>query len=185
MHNRFVILQLLNLLDVILFVSYRWSKLLRPEKGDPTPDLFVPRDDFTFIVVTGKDEELPKEALTWMTAIRVGKSEQQQADGDKDAQVDQELAGLFGAAEVKRISLAMVEAAFDGCAVTDNPYVFSTWRDVVRLLRFDLLWSISRGVLLIGWHSERPRPNTIVFVRPSPKDGAQCLTPRRPPPRFC
>lgn len=51
-----------------------------------------------------------------MTVIRVGDAEQQQADGDKDAQVDQELAGLFGAAEVKRISLAMVEAAFDGCA---------------------------------------------------------------------
>lgn len=77
----------------------------------------MPRDDFTFIVVTGKDEELPKEALACMTLIRVGDSEQQQADGDKDAQVDQELAGLFGAAEVKRISLAMVEAAFDGCAV--------------------------------------------------------------------
>ena len=81
----------------------------------------MPRDDFTFIVVTGKDEELPKEALACMTLIRVGDAEQQQADGDKDAQVDQELAGLFGAAEVKRISLAMVEAAFDGCAVTVIP----------------------------------------------------------------
>lgn len=99
-----------------VFFIRRWGKILRPEKGDPTPDLFVPRDDFTFIVVTGKDEELSKEALAWMTVIRVRDSEQQQTDGDKDAQVDQELAGLFGAAEVKRISLAMVEAAFDGCA---------------------------------------------------------------------
>lgn len=106
--------------------TYRWGKLLRPDKGDPTPDLFVPRDDFTFIVVTGKDAELPKEALACMTVIRVGdagqqqQQRQQQADGDRDAQVDQELAGLFGAAEVKRISLAIVEAAFDGCAAIDN-----------------------------------------------------------------
>lgn len=93
----------------------RWGKLLRPDRGDPTSDLFMPRDDFTFMVVTGKDEQLPKEALAWMTCIRVRDSEQQQAAGDKDDQVDQELAGLFGAAEVKRISVAMVEAAFDGC----------------------------------------------------------------------
>lgn len=92
----------------------RWGKLLRPEKGDPTPDVFVPRDDFTFIVVTAKDEELPKEALAWMTVIRVGDAGQQKDDGDKDAHVDKELAGLFGAVEVKRVSLAMVEAAFDG-----------------------------------------------------------------------
>lgn len=112
----------------------RWGRLLRPDKGDPTPDLFVPRDDFTFIVVTGKDEELPKEALARMAVIRVGDSEQQQADGDKDAHVDQELAGLFGAAEVKRISLAMVEAAFDGCAPTichqqfSMCFCFHLWR---------------------------------------------------------
>lgn len=77
----------------------------------------MPRDDFTFIVVTGKDEELPKEVIAGMVVIRVRDVEQQQADGDKDAQVDQELAGLFGAAEIKRTSLAMVEAAFDGCAI--------------------------------------------------------------------
>ncbi len=100
-----------------LFLRRRWGKLLRPDRGDPTLDLFVPRDDFMFIVVTGKDEELPKEVLAGMTVIRVRDVEQQEADGDKDAQVDQELAGLFGAAEVKRTSSAMVEAAFDGCAI--------------------------------------------------------------------
>lgn len=94
----------------------RWGKLMRPDKGDPTPDLFLPRDDFTFIVVTGKEEALPEEVLAWMTTIRVGDVEQQAEGGDKDAKVDQELAGLFGAPEVKRISKAMVEAAFDGCA---------------------------------------------------------------------
>lgn len=92
----------------------RWGKLLRTEKGDPAPDLFTPRDDFTFILVTGKDEPLPAELLVWMTVIRIRGAEQ--ASGvDKETQEDQELAGLFGATEVKRISLAMVEAAFDGC----------------------------------------------------------------------
>lgn len=92
----------------------RWSKLLRPEKGDPASDLFAPRDDFTFILVTGKDE-IPEEALAWTTVIRV--REAGQAGGDKEAQNDQELEAIFGAAEVKRVSLAMVEAAFDGCGM--------------------------------------------------------------------
>lgn len=96
--------------------SGRWKLLLRPEKGDPTADLFAPRDDFTFILVTGKND-VPEEALVWMTVIRMRDTEQP-ADADKNAQEDQELANLFGAAEVKRISLAMVEAAFDGCAIS-------------------------------------------------------------------
>lgn len=92
----------------------RWSKLLRSERGDPTPDLFTPRDDFTFILVTGEDEPLPAELLVRMTVVRVLGAEQ--ASGiDKETHEDQELAGLFGASEVKRNSLAMVEAAFDGC----------------------------------------------------------------------
>ncbi|CAM9684160.1 unnamed protein product, partial [Hapterophycus canaliculatus] len=97
-----------------VFLEETWGKVLRPDRGDPTSDLFMPRDDFTFMVVTGKDEELPKEALVWMTCIRVRDVEQQKAAGDKDAQIDQELARLFGAAEVRRTSVAMVEAAFDG-----------------------------------------------------------------------
>lgn len=130
----------------------RWGKLLRPEKGDPTPDVFVPRDDFTFIVVTGKDEELPKEALAWMTVIRVRDSEQQQTDGDKDAQVDQELAGLFGAAEIKRISLAMVEAAFDGCEVTNKLYL-ALDEKVAGFLWFNMHCLLYRSSLVI-WLSE-------------------------------
>lgn len=48
-----------------------------------------------------------------MTVVRVLGTEQ--APGvDKETHEDQELAGLFGASEVKRTSLAMVEAAFDG-----------------------------------------------------------------------
>lgn len=130
-------MQQLNLIlcllqSIAINVFDRWGKLLRPDKGDPTPDLFVPRDDFTFIVVTGKDEELPKEALTWMTVIRVGDAEQQEADGDRDAHVDQELAGLFGAVEVKRISLAMVEAAFDGCAAAATNIFRSNDRGMKR-----------------------------------------------------
>ncbi|CAM9139931.1 unnamed protein product [Scytosiphon promiscuus] len=97
-----------------VFLEETWGKILRPDKGDPTSDLFVPRDDFTFMVVTGKGEKLPNEALVWMTCIRVRGAEEQQAADDKDAQVDQDLAGLFGAEEIKRNSVAMVEAAFDG-----------------------------------------------------------------------
>ncbi|CAM9094400.1 unnamed protein product [Ectocarpus sp. 4 AP-2014] len=97
-----------------VFLEETWGKLLRPDEGDPTPHLFLPRDEFTFIVVTGKEEALPEEVLAWMTTVRVGDVEQQAEGGDKDAKVDQELASLFGAPEVKRISKAMVEAAFDG-----------------------------------------------------------------------
>lgn len=124
-----------------------------------------------------------------MAVIRVGESEQQQADGDKDSQVDQELAGLFGAAEVKRISLAMVEAAFDGCAVTGNT---DTCGDELRLLWFDL-WCLSHGSPLIDdRHGEdacyvrgksSQRPTALVYARPFSRKMlcTQCLTPPSPP----
>lgn len=90
-----------------------WSKLLRPDQGDPAPDLFMPRDDFAFILITGKDEPLRPEVTTRLSVIHVLEAESNDG-GDKEAQDDQELATLFGAAEVRRNYPPMVEAAFDG-----------------------------------------------------------------------
>lgn len=99
-------------LAIALIRATRWSKLLRPDKGDPTPDLFVPRDDFTFILITGNDE-LPEEAILKMAVIRV-KDAEQESGCNKEDREDKELASLFGSTEVKRVSLSMVEAAFEG-----------------------------------------------------------------------
>lgn len=49
----------------------RWSKLLRSEKGDPAPDVFIPRDDFALMLVNDKDETLRKELAAWFSAIKV------------------------------------------------------------------------------------------------------------------
>lgn len=108
---------------------YRWGELLRSEKGDPTPDLFAPRDSFAFIVVT-KEESLPEEVRQWMAVIRVRDIEQAE-DGDSEARADDALAGIFGAREIKRISLAMVEAAFDGYATKALP----SMHEVVQRVR--------------------------------------------------
>lgn len=95
--------------------AVRWGKLLRPEKGDPSPDLFIPSGDFAFILVTGREDQLPPKARARFAVIHIRDGETTNG-GSQEAQDDQALASLFGAAEVKRNSLQMVEAAFDGYA---------------------------------------------------------------------
>jgi hypothetical protein len=99
-----------------LFKKEVYSSLLRSEKGDPNPEVFMPKDEFMFAVVTKLPSATDLAAARDMCVIDVvdpsAKSNANSRGGGGLA--DSALAEAFGVRDVKRNSVKMVEAAFDG-----------------------------------------------------------------------
>ena len=90
-----------------------WTSCLKPAKGDPDPTEIHIATEFAFIICTVADY-IPPELAKIMKVIKVVEnvnSETSTAGGDD---VMEQVAALYGAAEVIRNSLQLVEAAFDG-----------------------------------------------------------------------
>ncbi|GLD92765.1 hypothetical protein PINS_up001344 [Pythium insidiosum] len=98
-----------------LFRPEVFTKLLRPDAGDPTPDVFLANDQFKFIVLCRGESPPPKTALAMCvlrveTASAARGTDEDQPSGENDA-----LARALGVGkETKRNSMELVEAAFDG-----------------------------------------------------------------------
>ena len=101
-----------------VFRESTYSALLRPDKGDPPPELFRPRDDFKVIAVT-RNAELGRRfalehGLCVVTVLDPSESAPAGKKGQSgDALAQDEIAQAFGARDTKRNSTKLVEAAFD------------------------------------------------------------------------
>ncbi|CAM9382190.1 unnamed protein product, partial [Discosporangium mesarthrocarpum] len=98
----------------LIFKEETWGRLLRQDQGDPEAGSFLPRDDFVLILLINKDHELPPEVSTQLAVVWVLSAEELGGEKPKEGQQDEELAGVFGAKEIKRNAPQLVEAAFDG-----------------------------------------------------------------------
>ena len=97
-----------------LFQDETWTRLLRPAAGDPTPETFMPKAEFKFIVVTQNPSPPPYTASNMCIVNVVDKSKKKQGyTGGADAS-SLAIAAAFGVKEKIRNSEELVEAAFDG-----------------------------------------------------------------------
>mmetsp|Transcript_6552 Transcript_6552/g.9810 ORF Transcript_6552/g.9810 Transcript_6552/m.9810 type:complete len:616 (+) Transcript_6552:33-1880(+) len=94
-----------------------WRALLRPELGDD-PEIVSISPEFVFIACVSSDDvtQIPPELFQIMHVFKV--VEKQSNNGDEssntvDPEMDQ-IAALYGAKEIVRNSLELVEAVFDG-----------------------------------------------------------------------
>ena len=95
-----------------LFKESVWAALLRPDRGDPPPHEFLPRDDFALCVVakTLGGADVPDEFRSAFCVVEVKETPGAAgAAGGGDA-----VEAALGAKEVRRNSPDMVEFAFDG-----------------------------------------------------------------------
>lgn len=92
-----------------------WRRLLKPSLGDPNPDETTISPEFVFVICT-MTEEIPEAVKKCMHIVRVvDKQAGGEAGGDSSGMDSMEqVASMFGAAEVVRNSTQLVEAAFDG-----------------------------------------------------------------------
>ncbi|OQR92508.1 hypothetical protein ACHHYP_03642 [Achlya hypogyna] len=86
-----------------------WSTLLRKEEGDPEPALFLPCDAFKFAILSGNIAPPPRTRPK-MCLVTVLPPEALAAEDDGSDPV----ASALGLKEVRRNSLEVVEAGFDG-----------------------------------------------------------------------
>ena len=92
-----------------------WTSLLRPEEGDKAAHEFIPMDSFTLILIT-ESAELPEEVHNYFKVIKVGNPSSSSSNNAVGENVNKEdsLESLFGAKEIKKNSLPLVEHGFDG-----------------------------------------------------------------------
>ena len=101
-----------------LYQEETFATLLKPDLGDPAPNLFIPRDEFKMIFVTNKDP--PQAGLDYAVKnFQIIKMKEEEVNPSKSKadikfEADAALASMFGVKLVKRNSTEMVEAAFDG-----------------------------------------------------------------------
>jgi len=91
-----------------LFKEEIWGPLLRP--GDPTIDLFAPKDEFKVIITSKIVEVATAFARENRLAILTIQDSNQLNSNSKTADT---IASAFGARDIKRNSQKLVEAAFD------------------------------------------------------------------------
>jgi hypothetical protein len=95
-----------NVISKISFFNESvWSKLLKPELGDPNVDEFSISPEFAFIICTVSDADIPPALTQLMCVIKVeDKSSDQQSSGDSNVSDDplEQIAALYGAGEIKR-----------------------------------------------------------------------------------
>eukprot|EP01038_Epipyxis_sp_PR26KG_P014696 gene14696-19745_t len=102
----------------LFFNEEVWSKLLQTSLGDPEPQDVAISPEFVFIICTSTPY-LPPILLNHMHVITVkdttanSESNNSNANNSIDPAMDQ-IASLYGANEIIRNSVELVEAAFDG-----------------------------------------------------------------------
>eukprot|EP01039_Chlorochromonas_danica_P004234 gene4234-4653_t len=93
------------------FQDHVWRSVLKVEKGDPLPEEASISSEFAFIICTASDY-IPDKLRETMHLIKVKDSQvngEKREGGEGDA-----VAELYGAQEIIRNSIELVEAAFDG-----------------------------------------------------------------------
>ena len=88
-----------------------WSSLIRTDLGDPELDEFIPSQDFVFIICVN-EPVVPPYVSSLMHVIQVEDSPSK--DQSSQQSEDDNIAAMYGAAEIIRNSTQMVEAGFDG-----------------------------------------------------------------------
>ncbi|OQR81434.1 hypothetical protein THRCLA_11736 [Thraustotheca clavata] len=96
-----------------LFKPEIWSSLLRKDEGDPDPSLFNPCDSFKFAIICGAMEPPPKTRQS-MCLVKIYSPEELSSNGGNGDDGEDPVASAFGLREVRRNSLEIVEAGFDG-----------------------------------------------------------------------
>ena len=97
-----------------LFKEETWTPLLRPAAGDPTPETFMPKDEFKFIIVTKCQVPPPATASKMCIVNVVDKTKKKEGSVGGASSGSLAVAAAFGIREKKRNSVKLVEAAFDG-----------------------------------------------------------------------
>ena len=93
-----------------------WQSLIKPERGDPEVNEFIPSQEFVFIICSN-EEIVPEYCAEVMHVIKVTDAQRTQGeDSIKTGGGDEMdgLAAMFGAQEIVRNSPQLVEAGFDG-----------------------------------------------------------------------
>lgn len=93
-----------------------WKSCLKPDQGDPDPNEINIAAEFALIICTVADF-VPPELSKVMKVIKVVEksgSDESRSGGSGGDELMEQVAALYGAAEVVRNSTQLVEAAFDG-----------------------------------------------------------------------
>ena len=88
-----------------------WNSVLKVDLGDPNPDEAILSPDFVFIIVTSSDYIHPL-LKRYMKVVKVIDTNVEKNVDSSD--VIEHVASLYGASEIVRNSIELVEAAFDG-----------------------------------------------------------------------
>lgn len=107
----------------LLFSQELWKPFLDPL--DPESEEYMPSQDFVFVICTVDEEPIPPQLSAAMGVLKVVDNVQTEESGENpenDAMM--QVAALYGAKEIVRNSVQLVEAAFDGDMDT-----ILEWRD--------------------------------------------------------
>lgn len=93
-----------------------WHSVLKVDLGDPDPGEATLSPDFVFIIVTSSDYIHPmlKKYMKVIKVVENVKSSSKDESNEENSDVIEQVASLYGASEIVRNSVELVEAAFDG-----------------------------------------------------------------------
>ena len=89
-----------------------WKSCLKEDLGDEMDMILSP--EFILIITASSIDHIPPDLLTLMKPIKVQDTDAKQEDSNTGDSAMDAIAALYGAQEIKRNSIALVEAAFDG-----------------------------------------------------------------------
>ncbi|GBG34598.1 Ankyrin repeat and KH domain-containing protein 1 [Hondaea fermentalgiana] len=102
-----------------LFQEEVWKRLLRPKQGDPEPEVFQLKDDFKLVLMTANETAgrafAAEHGLGVISVLDPNDPGARKGPGRRGQDAgSEEIAAAFGARDVHRNSIKLVEAAFDG-----------------------------------------------------------------------
>ncbi len=92
-----------------------WTSVLKVDLGDPNPSEAILSPDFVFIIVTSTDyiHPLLRKYMKVIKVVENIKTSNDERNVDTSDMIEQ-VASLYGASEIVRNSVELVESAFDG-----------------------------------------------------------------------
>ena len=99
----------------MFFNEIIWKNVIQSDLDDPSPEEFIISPEFVFIICTTTDF-IPPQLATLMCVIKVDNDTTKTGvtNAEEDESTLEAIADLCGATEIKRNSIQLVEAAFDG-----------------------------------------------------------------------
>ena len=98
------------------FTDNVWKSVFKVSSGDPDPNEINISPDFIFIICTCT-EFIPPDISNLMQIIMIDnntKNSESSSNGNRNEDPMEQIAELYGASEIVRNSIPLVEAAFDG-----------------------------------------------------------------------